>query len=146
MATTGRDAEASRTVVSLLRAGGLLSRVIERVLLPCGLTLPKFNVLMELAAAPEGTLPLYDLIGRLLSSPPNISALIARMEEDGLVAKERDPADARVVRARITEQGWERLGGAASAVFELEKALVSCLDRDALRALPDLVERISAEN
>jgi DNA-binding MarR family transcriptional regulator len=40
---------------------------------------------------------------------PSATTLVARLERDGLVRRERDPDDARAVRVHLTAEGRERL-------------------------------------
>src|SRR3954464_5302069 len=40
---------------------------------------------------------------------PSMTALVARLEKRGLVARGSDPDDARAVRVAVTDQGLERL-------------------------------------
>jgi DNA-binding MarR family transcriptional regulator len=118
---------------------------MEEALTPTGVTGPKFNVLMELAASPDGALPLSEVARRLLRSPPNITTLIDRMEADGFVRRRRPAGDRRVVTAEITEGGWKALGRAAPVVFEGERRLLSCLSRGQRRDLARLLDSVSAE-
>ena len=67
----GRNKDASRAAVSILKADSHVSQVLERALRGAGLSLPQFNVLMELASSPDGALPLYEMNKRLIS--PNRS-------------------------------------------------------------------------
>jgi DNA-binding MarR family transcriptional regulator len=134
-----RNKEVSRTAVSILRADSKVSQVLERALAKAGLSLPQFNVLMELASSPDGALPLYELNSRLISTPPNTSWLSKRMEETGLVTKCRDLADSRVVILRVTERGWAVLEVAAPLVFEAEKQLLGTYSSEELCRLADLL-------
>src|SRR5687768_13228483 len=93
----GRNKDASRAAVSILKADSHVSQVLERALRGAGLSLPQFNVLMELASSPDGALPLYEMNKRLISTPPNTSWISTRMVESGLVTKERSRSDSRVV-------------------------------------------------
>ncbi len=147
METARRDVDASRAVVALVRADGALARYLEEALAPTKVSGPKFNVLMELAASPDGALPLSEVARRLLRSPPNMTTLIDRLEADGYVRRRREAGDRRVVTAQITEAGWRALGRATPVVFEGEKRLMSCLtrrDRRELTRLLDLVEKEAA--
>jgi DNA-binding MarR family transcriptional regulator len=119
-----------------------VSQVLERALAGVGLTLPQFNVLMELASASEAALPLYELNSRLISTPPNTSWLSQRMEDAGFVTKARDTGDSRVVILRLTERGWAKLDDAAPLVFEAEKKLLGTYSPDELRHLADLLDPI----
>lgn len=145
MATARRDVSATRAVVALARTDEALTRSMEDALGPTGVTGPRFNVLMELAAAPTGALPLSEVARRLLRSPPNMTTLIDRLEADGHVRRRRGAKDRRVVTAEITEAGWQALARAAPVVFELEKRLLSCLSRGERRDLVHVLERVAKE-
>jgi MarR family 2-MHQ and catechol resistance regulon transcriptional repressor len=140
-----RDVDASRLVVTLARADDALSRRIEEALAPIGVTGPKFNVLMELAASPQGRLSLSDVARRLLKSPPNVTALMDRLESDGWVRRIREGSDRRVVTAEITKEGWKALRQAAPRVFAAEKRLLSCLSVTRRRDLARLLDSLAAE-
>ena len=137
-----RSRDASRVAVSILRADSRISQVLERALAEVGLTLPQFNVLMELAASPDAALPLYELNSRLISTPPSMSWLCKRMDENRLITKERDPDDSRVVTLQLTKRGWRALGDAAPLVFAAEKELLSDYSPVELRGLARLLARL----
>jgi DNA-binding MarR family transcriptional regulator len=139
-----RDLDASRAAVSVMKAGSRLAREIERALAEVDLTLPQFNVLMELAASPEGSLPLHAVIDRLISTPASVSWLTTRMGERGLVVKERDASDARVVVMSITEAGWSALAQAMPRVFSTEKDLWQVHGQAELRTIAALLEPLLA--
>jgi MarR family transcriptional regulator, organic hydroperoxide resistance regulator len=137
-----RNKNASRTAVAILRADSKVSQVLERALAEGGLTLPQFNVLMELASSSDGELPLYELNSRLISTPPNTSWLSRRMQDAGLVTKSRDTQDCRVVQLTLTEKGWHVLEQAAPLVFEAEKQLLGGYSNQELCALADLLDPV----
>ncbi|HEV3472468.1 MAG TPA: MarR family transcriptional regulator, partial [Actinomycetota bacterium] len=112
MERSKRDRDASRVAVSILKADSKVAQTIERALADVGMTLPQFNLLMELAASPEGALPLYEINARLISTPPNTSWLCTRMEEARLIKRRPDPDDGRVVVVELTNKGWNALGRA----------------------------------
>lgn len=137
-----RDREASRVAVSILKADSKVAQTIERALADAGMTLPQFNFLMELAASPEGALPLFEINARLISTPPNTSWLCARMEEARLVKRRRDPNDGRVVIVELTKKGWSALGKATPLVFQAEKDLLASYSRSELKTLSTLLARL----
>ena len=137
-----RDREASRAAVAILKADSRVGQALERALLAAGLTLPQFNILMELAAAEDGALPLYELNSRLISTPPNTSWLSTKMVDAGLVTKARDATDSRVVILALTEGGWTALEKAAPLVFGAERELLAAYSQDELRLLADLLGRV----
>lgn len=143
MRLSRRNWNASKAVVGVLRADSRASQALERALAEVDLTLPQFNVLMVLAAAPGASVPLFELNAQLVSTPPNTTWLTNRMEERGLVTKRRDESDRRVVRLELSERGWEALGVAAPVVFAAEKELLSGFDPEEITTLGDLVTRLA---
>ena len=137
-----RDREVSRAAVAILKADSRVGQALERALLAGGLTLPQFNVLMELAATDGGALPLYALNSRLINTPPNTSWLSNKMVDAGLVTKARDAKDSRVVILAITERGWTALAHAAPLVFSTERELLAHYTKQELRTLADLLGRL----
>jgi DNA-binding MarR family transcriptional regulator len=142
MRRSKRNTEASRTAVSILRADAKVSQALEREMSCAGLTLPQFNVLMELASSERGQMPLYELNSRLITTPPSTSWLTSRMEKDGLVVKDRCAPDSRVVILKLTERGWSVLEKAAPLVFEAEKKLLAPLSHDELCQLSSLLDPV----
>jgi DNA-binding MarR family transcriptional regulator len=71
------------------------------------LTAQQYNVLRLLKAARPEPVPTLALGDRLVSRAPDITRMIDRLEERGLVARERLAEDRRVVRVRITDAGLE---------------------------------------
>ena len=141
MDRSGRDWPASKAIVGILRANSKAAQALERALGEADLTLPQFNVLMVLAASPEGRLPIYGLITQLVSTPPNMSWLSDRMAEHGLVEKTRSPDDGRVVVLTLTEKGWQALVQAAPLVFDVERELLAGFSRSERRTLGELLTR-----
>jgi DNA-binding MarR family transcriptional regulator len=140
-----RKRDASRAAVAILKADSRVSQALERSLAEADLTLPQFNVLMELAATPGGSLPLYELNARLVATPPNTSWITTRMQKVDLVTKQRDADDARVVNLTLTEAGWAALERALPLVVEAERRLLADFDREGLRTLADLLGRLTAD-
>lgn len=141
MAQSQRDWDASRVVVSMLRADSKAAQTLERELGKADLSLPQFNVLMVLASSPEARMPVFELNAQLVSTPPNTSWLSDRMQERGLVKKSRSPDDGRVVILQLTEKGWRALGKAAPLVFDTERELLRRFSRTELRTLGELLTR-----
>ena len=69
------------------------------------LTVPQ----LEIIACLDRTkgLPLSEIAERLLVSGGNVTGIIDRLERDGYVSRARDKTDRRVVRALLTDKGFE---------------------------------------
>jgi DNA-binding MarR family transcriptional regulator len=59
-----------------------------------------------------------ELARRTETSAANVSKLVAEMEADGLVTRERDPSDVRVLRAAATPLGAGALRDAWDAYLD----------------------------
>ena len=57
----------------------------------------------------HGPLTLGELAALEQVQPPSMTRIVARLEEQGFVARETDPDDKRVVRARVTDAGVDVL-------------------------------------
>ncbi len=67
-------------------------------------TLPRFDLLAQLARAPEG-MTLGDISRRMMVSNGNVTGLIERLVADGLVTRTPRPSDRRTVTVRLTADG-----------------------------------------
>ncbi len=142
MRSSDRDVSASRCVLALARAEDRMDRALEAAVAPAGLTLQKFNVLMELAASREGRLSLSDIGRRLIRSAANVTTLVDRLEADGFVRRVGDAVDRRVTLVEITERGWRALRPAARAVFAAERRILRELKGTNRRRLISLLQAV----
>jgi DNA-binding MarR family transcriptional regulator len=78
-----------------------------------GLSPEDVELLMVLAAAPEGRLRMIDVSESLRLSKSGVTRLVDRLQERGLVLRAACPSDRRVVYAGLTEQGAAALDAAA---------------------------------
>jgi len=69
------------------------------------LTVPQLEIISCLDRT-KG-LPLSEIAERLLVSGGNVTGIIDRLERDGYVSRARDKTDRRVVRALLTDKGFE---------------------------------------
>ncbi|WP_433434230.1 MarR family winged helix-turn-helix transcriptional regulator [Nonomuraea sp. CA-141351] len=97
----------------LQRAQVRITRHLEAELLVAhDLPLASYEVLMQLAEAPERRLRMNDLADRVLLSRSGLTRLIDRLQRDGLVSREACADDARGLFAVLTDHGAARLAEA----------------------------------
>ncbi|PCG13116.1 MarR family transcriptional regulator [Sphingomonas adhaesiva] len=87
-------------------------RVRQRLVDDFDMTLPRFDVLSALDRSPEG-LTMGELSELLLVSNGNITQIVARLIDDGLVLRLADGPDRRVIRVRLTDRGRATFAAAA---------------------------------
>ena len=122
------------TVARWLKQPGEFTRFYKALLGPLGLTYPQYLVLLTLWE--EDGLPLKRIGERLGLDSGTLTPLLKRMEETGLIKRERDAVDERLVRAKLTARG-RRLEARAAAFPTRIGAAASCSasELDALRKL-----------
>jgi DNA-binding MarR family transcriptional regulator len=109
-----------------------------------GLTGAQVGVLTVLRS-PEGK-PMGAIGAELWCDVSNVTGLVARLEEQKLVARSLDPADQRVKRVRLTDRGRDAL---AEALPGHEAALVrraTALSREERRTLAALLRKLIDSN
>ena len=135
----------SEALVGILRTAAMLDHAINETLKPLGLTATQHNVLRILRGAGAGGLCGREVGERLIARVPDVSRLLDRMVETGLVARERDAGDRRHVTARITDAGLALLDRVDPLLAALEARYTGRLAAGALTGLIDALDVIRAE-
>ena len=104
-----------------------------------GLTAQQYNALRLLRGVKSEGMQTLTLAGRLISRAPDITRLLDRLEEQGLVARERLSGNRRVVLIRITASGLALLSRLDAEVRESHERQLGHLDRTELRSLIGLL-------
>ncbi|HEY7514637.1 MAG TPA: MarR family transcriptional regulator [Vicinamibacteria bacterium] len=138
-AHAGDQALALSAWVRLLKVHGLLLREVRR-LVPDGLTLPQFDVLAQLDRRPEGMTP-KDLTRELLVTAGNVTGIVERLAQHGLVRREPVPEDRRTVRIQLTPEGRRRIAEALPAHRRDLARLLAGVPPSALAALRESLGR-----
>jgi DNA-binding MarR family transcriptional regulator len=95
---------------AFLRAHAVLTRALEAELLAeQDLSLAAYDVLVQLAEAPERRLRMTELAELVLLSRSGVTRLVDRMEKSGLVSRCPVESDGRGVAAQLTDAGLSRL-------------------------------------
>ena len=127
-------------LLSVVRTSAHLMDRFELFLRPYGITGTQYNVLRILRGSePEG-LCRNELRDRMLTRMPDVTRLLDRMEEAGLVERTRDNEDRRMVTSRITKKSLELLAQLDPLVAENEKQSFSGISPDQIQTLIDVLE------
>ena len=127
--------------VNVLRTWTVLGAGFTDLLRPHELTQPQYNVLRILRGAGAGGLPSGEVGARMVSREPDVTRLLDRMEARGLVARERQAGDRRVVVTRITDAGRALVDALDEPVEALHARQLGHLSQRDLRALKTLLDR-----
>lgn len=106
------------------------------------LTLDDYDVLHQLTIAPDRRLRMGELADRMLIAPSSCSRIVDRLVRQDLVARERDPADRRVVWASLTDDGRRRHRRAATVhVRGIGQLVTGPLDPSARAGVDEALDR-----
>ena len=131
-----------RIFVALLRTADALSQEAEQLLKATGLTGTQYNVLRILRGAEPQGLPCRGIGDRMISHDPDMTRLLDRMEKRGLITRERQTDDRRVVETRITPQALRLLKTLDQPVHELHKRQFRHMPAARLKILSRLLEEV----
>lgn len=130
----------ARVFVALLTAADRLVQDADRLMKAHGLTGTQYNVLRILRGAVPHGLPCKGISDRMISRDPDMTRLLDRMEKRGMISREREKDDRRVVKTRITAQGLEILRKLDSPVEELHRSQFRSVSSTRLKALAAALE------
>jgi DNA-binding MarR family transcriptional regulator len=117
--------------------GEIRTRLRERF----DVTLPRFDLLAQLEKMPEG-MTLGELSRRMMVSNGNITGLVERLVELGLVERTPHPADRRTAVVRLTPQGHAVFADMASEHGDWIAELFAGLAEADIRILMRLLGRM----
>jgi DNA-binding MarR family transcriptional regulator len=131
---------------ALLRTHSTLVRRLERELVQnAGTSLAEYDVMQHLRQAPQQRLKMRELADAVLVTTGGITKLLDRMTASGLVARQGDPDDRRVIYAVLTPAGYERLRKAAPIhLAGIQETFASLLHDDEIDIVGDFFQRLLA--
>ncbi|TDC44792.1 MarR family transcriptional regulator [Actinomadura sp. KC345] len=135
----GEDRAAFEAASALIRAAGLATDRIDRILRPYGLTFARFELLLLLSWTRTGAMPLGRMRDRLLIHQAAVTNLVDRLERDGLVRRVPHPTDRRTTLAEITPAGRKLV---LPASRELGARFDLGIGDDAAEEVFELVQRL----
>jgi DNA-binding MarR family transcriptional regulator len=136
---TSREQEA---YLALLRTADALQSRTELKMKEFGLTGTQYNALRILrGAGPEG-LPCSEIGERMITRDPDITRLLNRLEQRGLVERTRDQHDRRVIYGKISAAGQKLLREMQEPVEKYGRELLRHVSQAELRRLIDLLELV----
>jgi DNA-binding MarR family transcriptional regulator len=131
--------------LNIVRTASMLTSHFEQFLKPHGITSTQYNVLRILRGTGTGGLCRNELGDRLITRMPDVTRLLDRMEEAGLVTRERQEADRRMVRTTLTRAGRKLVDDLDPLVEQEHARILGKLTRAQLKLLNELIALARAE-
>ena len=125
MADQWLTADEQRAWRAYLRAGSLLTARLNRLLqADCGLSLPEYEVLVQLSEAPGGNLRPFQLGLALDWEQSRLSHMLSRMSRRGFVVRQDCAGDRRGAEVVLTAAGRAAIESAAPGHVAAVRRLV----------------------
>jgi len=125
--------------LNLVRTAALIQHAVGEELKPHGVTHTQYNVLRILRGAGKAGLCRHEIRDRMLTPVPDVTRLLDRLADAGLVSRERDAIDRRIVTARITDAGLGLLERLDPPTRELHERLLGHMSDASLARLSGLL-------
>jgi len=135
---------AAETWLRIVQVHDRITRRVDSVLhRQHGLSLTGFEALRRIAEAPAERATMGEVAEAVGLSRPGVTSTVDRLVAAGLVLRERGGSDKRLLHARLTHAGREKVKDAAHTHDELVAHLLSLLGDDAA-VVTDALARVSA--
>ena len=126
-------------LLNIERTAAVLMHGLAERFKPHDITPTQYNVLRILRGAGEAGLSRNEVRDRLIAQVPDVTRLIDRLQDAGLVARERTHADRRIVTTRITTAGLALLSQLDQPVANAHREQLGHMSAEQLRSLIDLM-------
>ena len=123
--------------LSISRTAAVLDHQVSQALKTYALTPSQYNVLRILRGAGAEGLCRNEVGARLVNQVPDVTRLLDRMEDTGLVSRQRGSDDRRYVTTRITRKGLDVVDQLDKPMRELLHTLLGHVSDKSLRAIVD---------
>lgn len=131
-----------RLWLRLLTCSGLVERAVRRRLRDeFAVTLPRFDLMAALERAPDG-LTMGALSAHLKVSNGNVTGVVERLVQEGLVERAALPTDRRTFQVALTPAGRRAFAAMARRHAEWIDALLGDLDAAEIEQLMALLGRV----
>jgi len=133
---------AEEAIVAVVKTADLLLRSLDRKLTGQGLSHQQYNVLRIVRGAGAAGIPTLAIGERLIECAPGMTRLLDRIEEKGMVRRERCKHDRRQVLCYITVKGEQLLDELQPLVDDLARRSFETIPSGELESFIETLERI----
>ena len=137
---------AQEATVALLRTASVVSRVIARRLEPWGVSMAQYNALRIIRGAGPAGIATLAIRERMIEEGTTITRIVDRLEEAGLIRRDRTGSDKRQVFCIATAAGKRLLDEADPVIDAADAAAMDALSTEQVRAFIALLDAVRAGN
>ena len=131
-----------KAIVAVIKTADLIVRLMDRKLIGLGLSHQQYNVLRIVRGAGAAGIPTLAIGERLIECAPGMTRLLDRLEEKGMVRRERCKQDRRQVLCYITGKGEQLLAELQPLVDGLAERALEQIPHAELESFIETLEHI----
>lgn len=131
-------------LLSITRTSAVLEHAVAQALRPHGITPTQYNVLRILRGAGQDGLCRQEVGERLVRRVPDVTRLLDRMEDSGLIARRRGEDDRRYVATYIAAKGLSLLATIDKEICDIHQRQIGHVDARSLKVLIDVLAKVRA--
>ena len=129
-------------LLSITRTAAVIEHAVAQALRPHEITPTQYNVLRILRGAGSDGLCRLEVGERLVRRVPDVTRLLDRMEDSGLIARRRGKDDRRYVATYITPKGLELLAAIDKEICQIHHEQLGHVDARSLRLLVEVLAKV----
>jgi MarR family transcriptional regulator, organic hydroperoxide resistance regulator len=137
---------AQEATIALLRTASVVHRTLARVAEPWGLSLAQYNALRIIRGAGTGGIPTLSIRERMVEEGTTITRILDKLEEAGLIRRERSYPDRRQVLCYATDAGRKLLDTLDPQMDSMDEEVVATLDETQLERFIELLDIVRGAN
>jgi len=137
---------AQEATIALLRTASIVSRALARVVEPAGLSLAQYNALRIIRGAGTGGIPTLSIRERMIEEGTTITRLLDKLEDAGLIRRERSFPDRRQVLCFATDAGRKLLETLDPKVNAADEEAVASLTESQIDRFIELLDAVRHSN
>ncbi|MBN9485100.1 MAG: hypothetical protein BGO70_11060 [Bacteroidetes bacterium 43-93] len=134
-----------RALINIIYTGSWLVNRINQVLKPFGISEPQYNVLRILRGQNGNPMNLFEIQSRMVQKMSNVSRLIDKLLEKGLVERNERKENRRMVDIFITEKGLTMLKDVDVPLQKSLKNILENLSKDEAAQLAIWLDKLREE-
>ncbi|MBX3438916.1 MAG: MarR family transcriptional regulator [Planctomycetaceae bacterium] len=138
------DSPQQEAFLNLWRTYDRLKVLEDELFGPVGISAQQYNTLRLLQSVYPESLPTLAIGARLISRAPDMTRLLDKLEQRGLLQRERRPENRRVVEVTISPAGLDLLKELDKPVLECHRKQLGHLDAKSLKELARLLQAARA--
>lgn len=142
---TGKYVPEQQAYLNLIRTAEVLGQRVSDLMSGHGISGKQYNVLRAIRRGGKGGLSISQISEQMTDPRADVTRLLDRLVRDGLVDRQPDEADRRVVRTYLTEAGANLLQSLDEPLLATHKDQFGHLSKAEIEQLTDLLRKTRGE-